>query len=98
MFFREKVNSKVNMDKKAHSRFSHNDSITSDIALGPLSPAGVMSTTALPADDMSITVAPALTVLVYKPRAGELLRKSVCGENPARRGVAPTNVASDRNV
>lgn len=40
-----------------------------------------MSTTAPPADDMSITVAPAGVVLVYKPRSMKrLFMGSVCGE------------------
>lgn len=46
------------------------DTITFDISLGPpLDPADAMSTIVPPAEDMSITVAPAGVVLVYKPRS-----------------------------
>lgn len=61
-------------DKSSH----HDDTVTFDISFGPpLDPANVMSTTVPPADDMSITVATAGVVLVYKPRSmRELLVKA----------------------
>lgn len=46
--------------------------VTFDNSLGP-PPAGVMSTIVPPANDMSITVAPAGVVLVYKPRSRKQL-------------------------
>lgn len=51
--------------------------VTFDISLGSPNPAGVMSTKVAPAADMSMTVAPADVVLVYKPRS----MRSVCGQH-----------------
>ena len=51
--------------------------VTFDISFGPPNPAGVMSTRVAPAADMSMTVAPAGEVLVYKPRR----MRSVCGQH-----------------
>lgn len=64
---------------------SHN--VTFDVSLGlPLDPADVMSTIATPADDMSITVAPAGVVLVYKPRSTRgLFVRTVCAEHLSKR-------------
>lgn len=69
--FSKMVSSHVNkQEKSTEQHFRHDDTITFDISLGaPLDPADVMSTIVPPADDMSITVAPAGVVLVYKPRS-----------------------------
>lgn len=49
-----------------------------------------MATTALPADDMSITVAPASVVLVYKPRSRRVTEEvSLWGESSPGVGEHP---------
>lgn len=59
--------------------------VTFDICLGPpLTPVDATLTTAAPADDMSITVAPAGVVLVYKSR-GRFWKKVVRKVNGALR-------------
>lgn len=89
--FQELVNSKINIDfLKKHSRFVNSDSVTLDISLGPLTHAGVMSTTAPPAGDMSITVAPASPVLVYKEQE-RVTQGSECGQKSA-----PVRVSAPR--